>query len=178
MDWGGMPLWKSVLWFVAIILGLCIFPIAFDVLWLSKSIYDRELVTSSEKNARGDEAKAEMRADETPYHIVISLRRFLWFSTTLLEAWSADFSVGMKWQDNDTLELQLDFGLESQTTTPVDHVGSIHVQYRFDGKGAIGDPTIEPFETCPPPYPSTFWRCEGVPDGAIKYGWPPQQPSP
>jgi hypothetical protein len=68
----------------------------------------------------------------------------------------------MKWQDNDTLVLQLDFGPESQTTTPVDHVGPIHILYRFGGPGAIGDPTIKPFSSCPPPYPSSFWHCEGI----------------
>ena len=53
-----------------------------------------------------------------PFHMVIALRRFRWFSTTLLEAWSADFSVGMKWLDNDTLELQLDFGPERKQPRP------------------------------------------------------------
>ena len=58
-----MPLWKFAIWFVAIILGLGVFPIAFGVLWISKAIYDRDFVTSSEKNARGDKVKAVVNAD-------------------------------------------------------------------------------------------------------------------
>jgi hypothetical protein len=154
---------KLAILLAAIGAGIYILPYAIIGFVIGKALYDRNFESSSHKNARGNEAKAEVNLIETPYHMVITLRRFHWFSTTLLEAWSADFSVAMKWLDNDTLVLQLDFGPASETTRPIDHVGPIHVDYRFVGKGAIGDPDIEPFSTCPPPYPSPYWHCERMP---------------
>lgn len=115
---------------------------------------------ASAKNSRGDEVKAETNTMVQPFYTVIKLSpKDAWYSTRLIEVWSNAFSVGMKWRGDDTLELQLDFGLDADMSAPVTHVGPIHIVYRLGGKGTNAAPDIRPYMSCPPPYPSSFYLC-------------------
>lgn len=98
-------------------------------------------------------AETNMEGGEThPLPTVIWLKRSgHLFSTTLLTANSFDVLVGLRWQDNDNLVVQLDVGCDGTHSKPVETVGPIHVQYRF------GDPGHLPpagYESAPRPDPS------------------------
>lgn len=122
---------------------------------LSRGLYLRNIIDASAKNARGDEVFAETNVEDGnthPWKTVIWLKRSgHLFSTTLLEANSYDILVGLKWQDDDKLILQLDFGCDGTSSTPVEAVGPIHIIYRF------GDPGYAPhpgYKSSPRPNPS------------------------
>jgi len=112
------------------------------ILSLAQMPYQRDLMDASVKNARGDVAGAETDVFGAPEHRMTTLIRLHrvgdWFSTTLVNARSFDFLVGLKWRNDDTLDLQLDFGCEPQMDPPITRVGPIHLVYHW------GDPGYDP----------------------------------
>jgi hypothetical protein len=60
-----------------------------------------------------------------------------WFSTTLVEARSWEVLVGLHWRNDDTLDVQLDFGCEPQIEHPADVVGPIHIVYHWGDPGHV-----------------------------------------
>jgi hypothetical protein len=63
----------------------------------------------------------------------------------LIQSHSWDVLVGLRWRDDDTLVLQLDFGCGAKTTPPVTQVGSIHILYRFGDPGHVPKTGYETF---------------------------------
>jgi hypothetical protein len=116
---------------------------------LSYGLYLRNIMDTSSKNGRGDEVYAETIFEggmTHPMKTVIRLRRaHYWFSATLLEANSYDVLVGLKWQDDDDLVLQLDFGCDGHNTPPVEKVGPVNIRYRFGDPGDTPKPGYESF---------------------------------
>lgn len=137
---------------------------------LSKMFYERGLLTATTPNERGDEVRVVTDTVPVPYDTTIALhRRGHWFSTTLLDGQSNDFSVGVKWRGNDTLEVQVDFGPNGKMGTPVRQIGPIHILYHFGGPDAVPAPDIEPNLSCPGPYHGDggFWKsCDSRLKGA------------
>lgn len=88
------------------------------ILFMAYLLHQRDLMDASAKNARGDVATAETDFSEDREHrvkTVIRLHRAgYWFSTTLVEARSREVLVGLKWRNEDTLDVQLDFGCKPQ----------------------------------------------------------------
>jgi hypothetical protein len=119
------------------------------VFLLSRGLYLRNIEDATAKNARGDEVFAETNFEggEThPWKTVVWLKRAgHLFSTTLLEANSYEVLVGLNWQDDDNLILQLDFGCDGNNSAPVEGVGPIHILYRFGDPGNIPKPGYESF---------------------------------
>jgi hypothetical protein len=113
----------------------------------SRGLYLRNIEDASSKNARGDRVFAETNfsgGNTHPWKTVIWLKRSgALFSTTLLEAYSFDALVGLKWLDNDSLVLRLDFGCDATKSALVEKVGSIHVTYRFGESDHAPDPGYE-----------------------------------
>lgn len=110
------------------------------VAWMWSSIlYGRDLMDASATNARGDMATAETNFFGAPEHqskTVVSLKRAgHWFSTTLIELRSWEVLAGLRWQDDDTLDLQLEFGCEAHTSRPVTAVGPINIVYHRGDRG-------------------------------------------
>lgn len=121
----------------------------------SRDLYLRQIFDASAKNSRGDKVFAETDFGSLPTHpakTVIWLRRaYHPFSTTLLETYSYDLLVGLKWQDDDNLILQLDLGCDAHNTRPVARVGPIRILYDFGDSGQM--PKVG-YETAPRPDPS------------------------
>jgi hypothetical protein len=119
------------------------------VFLLSRDLYFRNIEDATAKNIRGDEVFAETNFEggEThPWKTVIWLKRAGHpFSTTLLDANSYDILVGLKWQGNDNLVLQLDLGCDGNNSAPVETVGPIHILYRFGDPGYTPKPGYESF---------------------------------
>ena len=118
------------------------------VMWVS--ILDgRDIMDASASNGRGDVVSAETDFFGVPEHrskTVINLKRAGdWFSTTLIESRSWEVLVGLRWQDDDTLEVQIDLGCYAQTSRPVKRVEPIHVVYRFGDPGYTPKPGYESF---------------------------------
>ena len=133
---------------------------------ISRMLYERNLITKVAQNHRGDKITVTVNVGETPLSILVTLTRpGHWFSTTLVDAQSDDLSVGAKWLDENTAEIQLDLGPKVRIDTPIKNVGAIGIQYRLGGPGAVADPGIDPIQSCPSPYPypSSFWHCEKAP---------------
>lgn len=97
------------------------------LIYLSRILYLRDVMGASAKNNRGDlvRAKTEFSGSEShPSKTMITLKRtYRLFSTTLMEAYSYDYLVGLNWQDDDTLVLQLDFGCDGHHSAGVQTVG-------------------------------------------------------
>lgn len=112
--------------------------VAIAVMWAS-ILYGRDIMDASAINSRGDTVTAETNffgSPEDRSRTVITLRRAgRWFSTTLIESRSWEVLVGLHWQDDYTLDLQLEFGCDAQTSRPITEVGPIHVIYRFGDPG-------------------------------------------
>lgn len=110
------------------------------IMW-ANILYGRDLMDASAKNRRGDIVTAETDFFGTPEHrskTVIRLKRAgHWFSTTLVELRSWEVLIGLKWRDDDNLELQLDFGCDAQTSRPVSTVGPIHIAYHYGDPGDV-----------------------------------------
>jgi hypothetical protein len=121
---------------------------AIAVIWAS-ILYGRDIMDASAINSRGDTVTAETNFFGVPEHrskTVISLRRAdHWLSTTLIESRSWEVLVGLHWQDDDTLLLQLEFGCDARTSQPVTKVGPIHIVYRFGDPGFTPKPGYESF---------------------------------
>jgi hypothetical protein len=129
------------------------------IMWVS-ILSGRDLMDASAKNARGDVASAETDFFGAPEHrskTVIRLKRAgHWFSTTLVEARTWEVVVGLNWRDDDTLDLQLDFGCEPQTSKPVTAAGPIHIVYHWGDPGhvpRIGYETFRRRDLPPEPCP-------------------------
>jgi hypothetical protein len=145
--------WLACLVLTAVSLYVIALGVGFFL--LSKAIYFRNVDQDSARNSRGDEvfASTDFNGGEThPSKTVIRLkRRGHPFSTTLLEAHSYDVLVGLQWQNNDNLVVQVDFGCDGAHSAPIAVVGPIHIHYRF------GDPGRLPpagYETAPRPDPA------------------------
>jgi hypothetical protein len=112
----------------------------FVVLW-GNMLYDRDFMDASTKNGRGDIVSAETHFFGAPEHrvkTVISLKRAdHWFSTTLVQSRSGEVLVGLKWRDDNRLDVQLDFGCYAHTSAPVTAVGPIHVAYHYGDPGHV-----------------------------------------
>jgi hypothetical protein len=119
------------------------------VFLLSRGLYFRGIDDDMAKNTRGDTVFAETDSNggEThPWKTVIWLKRAGYlFSTTLVEANSYDILVGLKWQGNDNLVIQLDLGCDGNNAAPVQTVGPIHILYRFGDPGYTPKPGYESF---------------------------------
>jgi hypothetical protein len=115
----------------------------------SRDLYLRDIETATAKNTRGDEVYAETDFHgglTHPWKTVIRLKRGgRLFSTTLLEANSYDILVGLTWQDDDHLALQVDLGCDGSHSPPVAIVGPIHIAYRFGDPGYLPEPGYESF---------------------------------
>jgi hypothetical protein len=130
------------------------------ILLVAYMLHQRDLEDASAKNARGDVASAETNFSEDSAHrvtTVIRLRRAgHWLSTTLLEARSWEVLVGLDWRNDDTLDVQLDFGCEPKMEHPADVVGPIHIVYHWGDPGHVPKIGYESFrrrdlppEPCP-----------------------------
>jgi hypothetical protein len=117
---------------------------ALFIVCIAYLLHTRDLMDASAKNGRGDVVEAETDFFDAPEHrskTVISLKRAgHWFSTTLIETRSWEVLVGLNWRDDDTLDLQLEFGCDARTSPPVTAVGPIHILYHY------GDPGYTPKE--------------------------------
>jgi hypothetical protein len=155
--WGRVP--KIFKWAAGIFLILVTVHFLEELIFilsLAQMLYQRGLMDASAKNARGDVASAETDVFGAPERLMTTLIRLHragdWFSTTLIDVRSFDFLVGLKWRNDDTLDLQLDFGCEPQMDPPITRVGPIHIVYHWGDPGYIpkggyaGDPPPEP---CP-----------------------------
>ena len=140
--------------------SLYILYIGIFMLLISRELYLRNFEDTTAKNSRGDQVFAETDFSGLPTHpakTVIWLRRaYHPFSTTLLEAYSYDILVGLKWQDDDNLILQLDLGCDGHNTKPVARVGPIRILYDFGDPGHVPKVGYETFrrrdlppEPCP-----------------------------
>lgn len=145
--WAGYSVLTLVIFYI-IYLGIFAFL-------FSRMLYLRNVEDATAKNGRGDKVFAETDFSGLPTHpakTVIWLRRaYHPFSTTLLEAYTYDFLVGLKWRDDDNLILQLDLGCDAHNSQPVARVGPIRILYDF------GDPGQLPkagYEAAPRPDPS------------------------
>lgn len=110
------------------------------IAWMWSSIlYGRDLMDASAKNGRGDVVSAETDFFGAPEHrstTVIRLKRAgHWFSATLVQSRSWEVLVGLAWRDDDTLDLQLDFGCQPETSRPVTAVGPIRIVYHWGDPG-------------------------------------------
>lgn len=128
-------------------------------MWAS-ILSSRDFMDASAKNARGDVASAETDFFGAPEHRVKTVIRLHraghWFSTTLVDVRSWEVLVGLKWRDDDTLDLQLDFGCKPQMPHPVTRVGSIRMVYHWGDPGDVPKGGYESFrrrdlppEPCP-----------------------------
>jgi hypothetical protein len=116
---------------------------------MAQLLHTRDFMDALARNARGDVARAETDFFGAPEHrsttIVWLKRTDHWFSTTLIQSHSWDVLVGLRWRDDDTLVLQLDFGCDAKTTPPVTQVGPIHILYRFGDPGHVPKTGYETF---------------------------------
>jgi len=121
--------------------------VAISVMWAS-ILYGRDIMDTSTINSRGDKVAAETNFFGAPEHrsrTIVNLKRAgHWFSTTLIESRSWEVLVGLHWQDDDTLEVQLDC-CDAQHSRPVTSVGPIQVVYRFGDPGYAPKPGCESF---------------------------------
>ena len=96
---------------------------------------DIDRTKDSVKNARGDKVEASTEDSgrwQDPDKTIVRLRRaHHWFSTTLVEAESFGVQEGLKWANNDALDVTLGFGCLVHMTRPVEQVGSIRISYHF-----------------------------------------------
>ena len=128
-----MPRWQ---WPVFYALRFVLF-----ILIVANMLHQRDLEDASAKNARGDVASAETNFSEDSEHRVKTVIRMHraghWFSTTLVEARSWEVLVGLDWRNDDTLDVQLDFGCEPQMEHPVGVDGPIHIVYHRGDPGHV-----------------------------------------
>jgi hypothetical protein len=124
------------------------------IMWVN-ILSGRDLMGASAKNARGDVVSAETNFFGAPEHrskTVIRLKRAgHWFSTTLVEARTWEVLVGLKWRNDDTLDLQLDFGCKPQIEHPATAVGPIHIVYHWGDPGHVPKGGYESFRRRDPP---------------------------
>ena len=145
---------RAIKWAVFALLAVAGFyalRFALFIVCVAYLLHTRDLMEASAKNGRGDVVAAETDFFGAPEHrskTVISLKRAgQWFSTTLIETRSWEVLVGLNWQDDDTLDLQLEFGCDAHTSQPVTAVGPIHIVYHY---GDPGDTPKHGYES--------FWR--------------------
>jgi hypothetical protein len=82
----------------------------------------------------------EFSGANDPYITDIRIRpAHNWFWTPLLNSESYGVHVTLKWRNDDTLDVNLDFGCLVHMTQPLDRVGPIHVAYHF----AYNDPMLD-----------------------------------
>ena len=133
--------------------------IVMAIMWVD-ILSGRDLMDASAKNVRGDVVSAEtnfLGAPEYRSKTVIRLKRAThWFSTTLVEAQTWEVLVGLKWADDNTLDLQLDFGCGAEMSRPVTVVGPIRIAYHWGDPGHVPKVGYETFrrrdlppESCP-----------------------------
>jgi hypothetical protein len=134
----------GALYFLLYVLNRALF-----ILYVAYLLYQRDFMDASAKNARGDVVTAETHvfaAPEQRSKTVISLKRAgHWFSTTLVESRSWEVLVRLKWRNDDTLDLQLDFGCDAQTSEPMTVVGPIHIVYHWGEPGHVPKVGYETF---------------------------------
>jgi hypothetical protein len=136
---------RAIKWAVFALLavaGLYALRFVLFIAYMAYLLHTRDLMDASAKNGRGDVAAAEtdfFGVPERRSKTEIRLKRTgHWFSTTLIETRSWEVLVGLSWRNDDTLDLQLDFGCDANTSQPVSAVGPIHIVYHF------GDPGYTP----------------------------------
>lgn len=79
----------------------------------------------------------------------------------MVEARSWEVLVGLSWRNDDTLDVQLDFGCEPQMERPADVVGPIHIVYHWGDPGhvpKIGYETFRRRDLPPEPCPAARGR--------------------
>jgi len=131
--------WKcSLLCAVLIGLGVVTFRIIDLVefgLVVGPIIGDSNIMEDAVENGRSDQVKALTDAaggQKDPDNTEIRLKRaHHWFWTPLLTADSFGMHVKLQWQNNDLVEVTLDFGCLIYMTHPVEQVGSIRISYHF-----------------------------------------------
>jgi hypothetical protein len=149
---GRWPAKRVLRWaaFLALaVAGFYALQFALFIVSMAHLLHTRDLMDASATNGRGDVVAAETDFFGAPEHrskTVISLKRAgHWFSTTLLESRSWEVLVGLHWKDDNTLDLQLEFGYDTQTSGPVTKVGPINVLYHFGDPGHTPKPGYESF---------------------------------
>jgi hypothetical protein len=121
------------------------FSVAQRIEWgvvLGPVIGDSDILEDSAINGRGDKVLALTDAAEPkdPDKTDIRIRRaHSWFWAPLLRSESYGIHVTLKWRNDDTLDVNLDFGCLVHMTQPLDRVGRIHVVYHF----AYNDPMLD-----------------------------------
>ena len=119
------------------------------LLYIAYLLYQRDFMDAAAKNGRGDVVSAETDFFGAPEHrskTVIRLKpKDHWFSTTLVETRSWEVLVGLNWVDDNTLDLQLDFGCGAQMSPPVTLVGPIRVVYHWGDPGQVPKVGYETF---------------------------------
>jgi hypothetical protein len=109
-------------------------------------LYQRDFMDVSAKNGRGDVASAE-----TDFYEVVEARSF-------------EVLVGLHWRNDDTLDVQLDFGCEPQMEHPATAVGPILIVYHWGDPGHVPGIGYESFRRRDlPPEPCPAIGAEAMP---------------
>ena len=147
--WSAKRVLRWAAFLILAIAGFYALRFTLFIVWMAYLLHTRDLMGTASTNGRGDVAAAETDFFGAPEHrakTVISLKRAgHWFSTTLLESSSWEVLVGLHWKDDDTLDLQLEFGCDAQTSGPVTKVGPINILYHFGDPGYTPKPGYETF---------------------------------
>ena len=161
--WQRRHIRRAAKWgFLAIVVAIALYLLqrVTFVLYIAYLLYARDFMDASAKNGRGDVASAETDFFGAPEHRVKTVIRLHraghWLSATLVEARTWDVLVGLKWANDDTLDLQLDFGCEPKMSKPVTAVGPIHIVYHWADTGhvpKIGYETFRRRDLPPQPCP-------------------------
>jgi hypothetical protein len=138
------PLKRILRWVIFALLavaGVYIARFALFIFLMANLLHERDLMDALAKNARSDVASAETNFLGAPEHRVKTVIRLHraghWFSTTLIEARSWEVLVGLHWRNDDTLDVQLDFGCDPRMDRPVTAVGPIHIVYHWGDPGHV-----------------------------------------
>lgn len=133
--------------------------VVFAIIWVN-ILRSRDFMDASATNTCGDVASAETNFFGAPEHRVKTVIRLHraghWFSTTLVDPRSWEVLVGLKWRDDDILDVRLDFGCKPQMEPPVTITGAIRIVYHWGDPGHVPKGGYESFrrrdlppEPCP-----------------------------
>lgn len=105
------------------------------VLLMSSVVGPGSISEDVASNSRGDEARVTTEGSgrwREPDQTVIQLRPARhWFWTTLLKTNSFGIREQIKWQNENVLDISLDFGCLVHKTPPVTNVGAISISYHL-----------------------------------------------
>jgi hypothetical protein len=159
---------RWIIFVVSTVAGFYALRFALFIFLVAYMLYQRDFMDVSAKNGRGDVASAETdfyEVSDQRVKTVIRLHRAgHWFLTTLVEARSFEVLVGLHWRNDDTLDVQLDFGCEPQMEHPATAVGPILIVYHWGDPGHVPGIGYESFRRRDlPPKPCPAIGAEAMP---------------